>query len=296
MPTISPRQQVIAATLRHVRALQISYYHCRHRLILSHTYADISEGSDSTSTDESITSTTSSTSSTSSITSSGSSSNSTPTANVIPPESDSLDTALASIYHAHSTAVCRVRKFLTRLLTTRVLQPNEVAKCSQLGLILDCFRFNDPTHFRSNLRVSPRTFNILLSLIEDNPIFHPETNAPTLPISYQLAITLYRFGHFGNAASVKKIAQWAGCSEGAVVNATCHVIRAFLPLHNQTIRWPTAQEKHDASNWVESVSCHAWRSGYCMVDGTLIPLATKPGHYGEQFFDRKSNYSLSLTV
>jgi hypothetical protein len=33
-----------------------------------------------------------------------------------------------------------------------------------------------------------------------------------------------------------------------------------------------------------------------MVDGTLIPLASKPGHYSEQFFDRKSNYSLSLTV
>ncbi len=33
-----------------------------------------------------------------------------------------------------------------------------------------------------------------------------------------------------------------------------------------------------------------------MVDGTLIPLASKPGHFGEQFFDCKSNYSLSLTV
>ena len=33
-----------------------------------------------------------------------------------------------------------------------------------------------------------------------------------------------------------------------------------------------------------------------MVDGTLIPLFAKPGHYGEQFFDHKSNYSLSLTV
>ena len=33
-----------------------------------------------------------------------------------------------------------------------------------------------------------------------------------------------------------------------------------------------------------------------MVDGTLIPLASKPGHLGEQFFNHKSNYSLSLTV
>ena len=33
-----------------------------------------------------------------------------------------------------------------------------------------------------------------------------------------------------------------------------------------------------------------------MVDGTLIPLASKPGHFGEQFLDCKSNYSLGLTV
>ena len=55
-------------------------------------------------------------------------------------------------------------------------------------------------------------------------------------------------------------------------------------------------EKQEASDWVESVSCHAWRLGFCMVDGTLIPLASKPGHFGEQFFDCKSNYSLSLMV
>jgi hypothetical protein len=81
-----------------------------------------------------------------------------------------------------------------------------------------------------------------------------------------------------------------------VVKATRRVIMAFLPLHNQAIRWPNAAEKWEASDWVESVSCHAWRPGFCMVDGTLIPLASKPGHFREQFFDWKSNYSLSLTV
>ncbi len=33
-----------------------------------------------------------------------------------------------------------------------------------------------------------------------------------------------------------------------------------------------------------------------MVDGMLIPLASKPGHFSKQFFDCKSNYSLSLMV
>ena len=55
-------------------------------------------------------------------------------------------------------------------------------------------------------------------------------------------------------------------------------------------------KKAAALDWVEQVSCAAWRPGYCMVDGTLIPLFEKPGHFGEMFFDRKSNYSLSLMV
>jgi hypothetical protein len=95
---------------------------------------------------------------------------------------------------------------------------------------------------------------------------------------------------------VEAVAQWAGCSVGAVVKATRRIMVAIIPLHDQAIRWPNSGEKREASDWVESVSCHAWRPGFCMVDGTLIPLASKPGHFGEQFFDRKSNYSLSLTV
>jgi DDE superfamily endonuclease len=55
-------------------------------------------------------------------------------------------------------------------------------------------------------------------------------------------------------------------------------------------------EKQKASDWVESVSCEAWHLGFAIVDGTLIPLHCKPGHHGEQLYDCKSNYSLSLTV
>ena len=119
-------------------------------------------------------------------------------------------------------------------------------------------------------------------LIQDHPSFHNNSQLDQWPIPYQLAIALFWFGHFGSA--------------GTVINATRRVITAFLPLHDQAIWWPNVDEKQEASDWVESVSCHAWRLGFCMVDGTLIPLASKPGHFGEQFFDCKSNYSLSLMV
>ena len=116
----------------------------------------------------------------------------------------------------------------------------------------------------------------------------------------QLAIALYRFGHDGNAASVEAIAQWAGVSAGMVVKATRRVIIAVLSLHDSVIRWPSEEEKEEAREWVECTACEGscpqWRNGYCMVDGTPVPLFEKPGYHGEAYFDRKSNYSLNVQV
>jgi hypothetical protein len=71
---------------------------------------------------------------------------------------------------------------------------------------------------------------------------------------------------------------------------------AFLALHDAAVRWPSEEEKEEAKEWVEAVSCAAWRDGYCMVDGTPTNLFQKPGYHGEAYFDRKSNYSLNVQV
>jgi hypothetical protein len=44
-------------------------------------------------------------------------------------------------------------------METRVLNPHEVPKCSQLYLVLVQFKANDLKQFCQNLRVSPRTFD-----------------------------------------------------------------------------------------------------------------------------------------
>ncbi|EJF65499.1 hypothetical protein DICSQDRAFT_50638, partial [Dichomitus squalens LYAD-421 SS1] len=62
------------------------------------------------------------------------------------------------------------------------------------------------------------------------------------------------------------------------------------------IRLPTPEEKEDAKAWVEEHSCHAWRHGWCMVDGTLVPLFTRPHWFGESYFDRKCRYSLNVQI
>ena len=133
-------------------------------------------------------------------------------------------------------------------------------------------------------------------MIETHPVFLNDANVSQGPVNKQLAIAMFRFGHNGNAASVEAVAQWAGVSAGTVVNCTRRVMIAFLALHDSAIRWPSEDEKEKAKQWVEEVSCHAWRDGYCMADGTPIVLFQKPGYHGEAYFDRKSNYSLNLQV
>ncbi|KAJ7164565.1 hypothetical protein C8R43DRAFT_878816 [Mycena crocata] len=187
-------------------------------------------------------------------------------------------------------------KLLQAILATRVLHPHKVAKASQLHLVLVEFKEDDPKRFRRNLRVSPETFDALVTCIETHPIFSNNSHHPQTPAYIQLAIALFRFGHDGNAASVESIAQWAGVSVGLVVKSTQHIIVAFLSLHDSVIRWPTEDEKDEAKAWVESVSCEDWAGGFCMVDGTLVPLFENPGHHGEVYFDRKSNYSLNVQV
>lgn len=95
---------------------------------------------------------------------------------------------------------------------------------------------------------------------------------------------------------MESVAQWAGVSAGMVVKSTRHVMIAVLSLHDTVIHWPTDNEKKEAKSWVKDVSCAAWRDGFCMVDGTLIPLFEKPGHHGKAYFDQKSNYLLNVQV
>ena len=56
--------------------------------------------------------------------------------------------------------------------------------------------------------------------------------------------------------------------------AVCRVIMALLSLNfmKQAVQLPTDEEKEEAKIWVEKHSCRASRNGWCLVNGTLIPL------------------------
>jgi hypothetical protein len=169
---------------------------------------------------------------------------------------------------------------------------------SHLPHVLEVLKFERPDEFREILRVNPDTFDRIVAKIEDDPIFFNNSNNPQQSVEEQLAITLYRFGHNGNAAGQSPVARWAGGGHGTVSLITKRVMTAVLrrSFMDEAVRFPTPEEKEEAKVWVEMHSCRAWRDGWCLVDGTLIPLYDRPHWYGESYFDRKCNYSLNIQV
>ncbi|KAF8834045.1 hypothetical protein BDN67DRAFT_915726 [Paxillus ammoniavirescens] len=75
---------------------------------------------------------------------------------------------------------------------------------------------SDHHHFINMLHVSPEVFQVILSLIEDHPVFFNNSGNAQEAIEVQLGVTLYRMGRYGNSASLEDIACFAGCSKGAV--------------------------------------------------------------------------------
>lgn len=152
--------------------------------------------------------------------------------------------------------------------------------------------------FREQLRVTPETFDAIVEKISNDCVFQNDSQHPQMPVEQQLAIVLFRFGHDGNASGLQVVANWAGVGKGTVSLVTRRVITAILrpSFMRKGVRFPTPAEKEQAKRWVHKHSCKAWRGGWCLVDGTLVPLYEKPSWFGESYYDRKCRYSLNIQV
>ncbi|KAJ7645304.1 hypothetical protein B0H17DRAFT_834308, partial [Mycena rosella] len=144
------------------------------------------------------------------------------------------------------------------------------------------------------LRVEPNTFNGILSMIQEDPIFYNNLNTPQLPVEIQLAVFLFRVGHYGNAGSPDETANWAGMSVGGVDKCTDRIPFSLLALHDDAVGLPDDFGKELSKQWVEEQSCPEWRDGFLVVDGSKIPFYQRPGLHGGAWFDKDKEYSIDL--
>ena len=134
------------------------------------------------------------------------------------------------------------------------------------------------------------------------PLLESRAAHQQLPVWFQLAIFLNGAGHYGNAATLQDMAEWAGVAVGTIHNCYKRVMLSLLHLHDQAIHFDPIHceddyaEKERAKAWVEARSIPEWRGGFLCVDGSTFNFFQKPGHHGEVFFDRKSRYSVTNQV
>jgi len=148
MPASSTCQLVISAALQHAHHLWAQYHQWRCQLHAQYDPSDESSGSDYGSQSSSECS--SATSASASSISSGSNSHgeSTDLSDLVSEDSnDATDRVLNTLRQCYLLSTYRAQSFVALLLSTRRLFPHYVSKCSQLGLILDCYIFNDVYRF-----------------------------------------------------------------------------------------------------------------------------------------------------
>jgi hypothetical protein len=251
MPALSHHENIYHSILTYATQLRQRYWNEVLELPSSNSSSSLSVSlTHSSSTTSSSSSSASSTSSSLTQQSSGHESD------IWITHSSDQDEAIGDAYH-HT--LCRLHDYFVAVVNTCILFSNgPVPKVSQLHLVLEWYRKHHEAQFCRNLHVHPLTFDEILYRIEHDPIFYSDLNNNQTPISHQLAIMLFRFGHFGNAASVESVAQWAGCSVGLVVSCTHCVTIAIIQLKNQVVKVPNPAQKEEAKSWVESVSCPAW--------------------------------------
>ena len=185
-----------------------------------------------------------------------------------------------------------------KIRDTRYLNPRtSIPKAGSIHMAWEYA--SDPAHhhlFVQMLRVSPYVFAVILELIKNHKVFRNNSHVPQSPIDFQLAVTLFRMGHFGNAASLTDVAREAGCSTGAVEDFTDRCFTAIESLHSIFVRPLTAEEKEAEKEWMDEHMQFqgSWRDGWVMYDGTIVVLYARPGLDGDAYYTWKSNYGLNL--
>lgn len=147
--------------------------------------------------------------------------------------------------------------------------------------------------FRGLFRMDRATFRATQSVLRSRSCapFFSRRGRRHLSLDVQLAIALYRLGHYGDACSVEAVADMFGVSVGAVVKCTRRVIGALGAVAPRFVKWANARRRAELSE--SAASKFGFDGCVGAADGTTFPLAYQPALQPWTYYDRKQRYSLS---
>ena len=154
-----------------------------------------------------------------------------------------------------------------------------------------------PDQFLFHFRVTRETFGELVNLIRGHSVFQRSSDARgkhQKPASHQLLVLLKCFGSQGNQACSMALSTFFGVGKGVIDYCRKNALEALLALEEQTYFWPTAEERKAMSNQIKEK--HLFPHCVGLIDGTLLPLATKPELHGENYLSRKRFHAIVMLV
>ncbi|CAO3565321.1 unnamed protein product [Mortierella alpina] len=141
-----------------------------------------------------------------------------------------------------TTADMRAVAETTRYFASRKAAQDRVG--DTFDNIYNDIRKADEKEYVDFVRMSKTAFNNLVtSVLPQHPVFKNQSNNGQESIEKQLAITLWRMGHFGKDAGVAEASKIFGLSEGTIVKCTQRCLEAFKDIASDVISWPSQGEK-----------------------------------------------------
>ncbi|KAA1125554.1 hypothetical protein PGTUg99_019016 [Puccinia graminis f. sp. tritici] len=127
--------------------------------------------------------------------------------------------------------------------------------------------------FKQFFRMTRASFLKLCAQVEDNPIFHNNSNHPQRPVIEQMMVTLNRLGCYGNGVAIGMLATCYRIGDGTVELYTNRCILAILSLRSQLLTWPEPAAREEIKSEFEEVGFDGCVG---LIDGTLVILSTCP--------------------
>jgi hypothetical protein len=112
-------------------------------------------------------------------------------------------------------------------------------------------------------------FERVLHLIKDDNVFKSNGRKPQLPVHYQLAVYLMRYG----STIASKVSGQLKIGEGLVYKCCKRVTHAIRKLRPIYLRWPNKAEKQALKKEYQE---EGFPGAIGAIDGTYIQLLNKP--------------------
>jgi DDE superfamily endonuclease len=173
-------------------------------------------------------------------------------------------------------------------------------RTSKFQLYLDADHVDglNDREFLFHFRMSRECFWELVSLLKNHPNFNrvdgDSRGSCPRPAEQQLLVLLKYFGSDGNSASSFNIGAFFGISYGNVKSCRLSALQALLTLEDRTYFWPDSEERKQIANRIREA--YLFPNCVGLIDGTLLPLATRPLLHGENYLSRKRFYAIVMLV